>query len=303
MGFLGKWSARGARVLVLGAAVSCFLWHKDADAVLYALGQQSHPEVRFVTFIEYVPVFYAPHHDEFALPARYPVNEAPRARFAEKAASAKFSVGSDIASRLASFQASKIKFRVFGTDHTASEDRWSDVIGRRLAGVPHGQIKPDDLPKSEIVDLGIYDANIGPNLFLTQFTSDRYRFVRRASGLAGSNCGPCSEEDSKKQAGNLKISRAELPSGSPFHFLRCFGHAPLLAQIGLFGGLGIVANALIISGIGGCLGLISMNRQWGAVCVLAGVMLCISFYALNEAQYGPMKSDKCQNQASSNLSV
>ena len=79
-----------------------------------------------------------------------------------------------------------------------------------------------------------------------------------------------------------------------FHFLRCFGHAPLLAQIGLFGGLGFVTSALIIIGIGGCLGLIGIKRRWGAIFVLAGVALCIGFHILNESEYGRIKYDDCK---------
>lgn len=68
------------------------------------------------------------------------------------------------------------------------------------------------------------------------------RPARLRNGLKG-------EGDDREQTKNFGVGGVNLPSGQSFDLLRRHRHPPLLAEIGLFGGLGVLLTLLLYKGL------------------------------------------------------
>jgi hypothetical protein len=75
--------------------------------------------------------------------------------------------------------------------------------------------------------------------------------------------GPDCCANSDDQEPNFNDRRPKLPICQLDQFFRCFRHAPLLTQISFFGAFGLIAGALMFSGIGAVLGLVGRGSRCG----------------------------------------
>ena len=67
--------------------------------------------------------------------------------------------------------------------------------------------------------------------------------------LLGLLVGNKGEDDDSEQAKNFNVGGVNLPSGQSFDLRRSRRHPPLLAEVGLFGGLGVIFTLLLYKGL------------------------------------------------------
>jgi len=73
--------------------------------------------------------------------------------------------------------------------------------------------------------------------------------IRSFSSNYGGNRGDGRKGNREDQGANLNYGRYELPLGNSNRLVRSIGHTPLLAQIGIFGGLGALAQSFVLAGL------------------------------------------------------